>query len=298
MSTSHTTIQKQITNLSTTQEVVPGTERLEDQLHEQYAINNNSNATTLIAILSALTIGFAGYGYVVCNYYPHTCPEQRLMMKLASIMVIELLVLLYVLSINFGVNQRLEQFITFSIRAKRYNLEEYEKVFPENYHPYGKSFCSYVQGVYNTLSWVMVIGVVYVVITTMSLSDCLKSDLIFNSSWSVSLLYMLYHRLCRYRDYQKRQGKYLSLLEQSLIVKKIICQINKGNPNPCDKVNRICITKMVSLFVIIGLLFSLVGAVLCSSQYKSVYRIILITMAFCGIYVCMLIYRIRKDEIN
>lgn len=52
---------------------------LENQLHEQYAVNNNSNATTLIAILSALAIGFAGYGYVVCNYYPYACAEQSLM---------------------------------------------------------------------------------------------------------------------------------------------------------------------------------------------------------------------------
>ena len=134
------------TNFSMTQEVVSGTERLEDQLHEQYAINNNSNATTLIAILSALAIGFAGYGYVVCNYYPHTCPEQMLMMKLASIMVIELLVLLYVLTINFGAAQRMEQFVTFSIRAKRYadSKDDYSEIFPENYHPFNKTYCNFV----------------------------------------------------------------------------------------------------------------------------------------------------------
>ena len=286
------------TNFSMTQEVVSGTERLEDQLHEQYAINNNSNATTLIAILSALAIGFAGYGYVVCNYYPHTCPEQMLMMKLASIMVIELLVFLYVLSVNFGVNQRLEQFITFSIRAKRYQVDEYEKVFPANYHPYGKDFCSFVQGLYNILSWVMVIGVAYVVITTMSLSDCLKSDVILNSIWSVSLLYMFYYRLCRYFDYLKRQKEYMILLEQNSILRKIITMLSKSNHDQVVKVNKNCPAILVLLFVIAGLVFSVITTILCLSQYQSGLWIILITVIFCCIYTFLLINRIRKDEIK
>ena len=41
---------------------------LEKHLHEQYAINNNSNSDILISLISALLISFTGYGYVLYQY--------------------------------------------------------------------------------------------------------------------------------------------------------------------------------------------------------------------------------------
>ena len=38
---------------------------LEKQLHEQYAVNNNSNSGTLISLLSTLLVAITGYGYVL-----------------------------------------------------------------------------------------------------------------------------------------------------------------------------------------------------------------------------------------
>jgi hypothetical protein len=37
---------------------------LERQLHEQYAINNNSNLSSIIALMTALLAIFGVYGYV------------------------------------------------------------------------------------------------------------------------------------------------------------------------------------------------------------------------------------------
>lgn len=192
------------------------TRELENQLHNQYAINNNSNATSLIAILSALAFGFAAYGYAVAKYYPHTCKEQTLMMLLASILVIELLVLLYVLSVNYGTAQRKEQFITFSIRFKRYtenpnnnNGNDYKDIYPNSYNPFCKNFCDFVQGIYNTLSYAMVIAVVFIVITTLYLCPQLCNNILFTSCWTVSLAYMLLYRLRKFCSYRSREDEYL-----------------------------------------------------------------------------------------
>jgi len=266
---------------------------LENQLHEQYAINNNSNATTLIAILSALAIGFAGYGYVVCNYYPYTCEEQSLMMKLASIMVIELLVLLYVLTINFGTAQRQEQFITFSIRAKRYadSKDDYNEIFPENYHPFNKTYCNFVQGIYNTLSGVMMIGVVMVAITSLSICAPLQDCVLFNSCWSVSLAYMFLHRVRKYCSYQSREKKYREKLVKS--TNPIIADVI-GRPKECFLLNFIkkCCNNWESLvFPFIIMILSVVAFFILQKSYleNTSLTVLSIVMFFCSVYTILII---------
>lgn len=271
----------------------PNVGDLENQLHEQYAVNNNSNATTLISILSALAIGFAGYGYVVCNYYPHTCAEQSLMMKLASIMVIELLVLLYVLTVNFGTTQRMEQFVTFSIRAKRYGNAkgDYDEIFPQGYHPYNKTYCSFVQGIYNTLSVVMIIGVVMVAITTYSLSDPLRDCVLFNACWSVSLTYMLLHRMRKYSAYQRREKEYRDKLSKStnLIIADVI-----GEPKECCLlafIKRCCNNGESLVFPFIIMILSLVAFfILQKDTFENTSLTVLaIVSFFCSIYTMLII---------
>ena len=46
---------------------------LELQLHEQYAINNNANVSSFIAMIGALIIAFTGYGYVLYQYLMGEC---------------------------------------------------------------------------------------------------------------------------------------------------------------------------------------------------------------------------------
>ena len=45
--------------------------QLEKHLHEQYAINNNSKTSSLIAILAAVMIAFTAFGYVL-YHSPHS----------------------------------------------------------------------------------------------------------------------------------------------------------------------------------------------------------------------------------
>ena len=62
----------------TIEEIIPDNSderifELEKQLHEQYAVNNNSNAGILISLISALFVAFSGYGYVLYQYSLCTC---------------------------------------------------------------------------------------------------------------------------------------------------------------------------------------------------------------------------------
>ena len=42
---------------------------LERQLHEQYAINNNSNAGVLMSLIGSLLVVLTGYGYVLYQFH-------------------------------------------------------------------------------------------------------------------------------------------------------------------------------------------------------------------------------------
>ena len=81
-------------------------EELEKQLHEQYAVNNNSKTNSMIAILTAVMIAFTAYGYTLYN----PCPTSRIDMLLcASNAIIGVIVLLYVITTYLGTDQRKEQ---------------------------------------------------------------------------------------------------------------------------------------------------------------------------------------------
>ena len=92
---------------------------LEKQLHEQYAVNNNSNAGILISLISALLISFTGYGYVLYQYRTGECFDF-VIVNLAAIIVMAVMAILCCISINLGAGQRMEQFITIAIRKKHY----------------------------------------------------------------------------------------------------------------------------------------------------------------------------------
>lgn len=43
--------------------------KLETQLHEQYAVNNNSKSGTLTSLIGSFLIVMTGYGYVLYQYF-------------------------------------------------------------------------------------------------------------------------------------------------------------------------------------------------------------------------------------
>lgn len=181
---------------------------LEKQLHEQYAINNNSNAGILISLISALLISFTGYGYVLYQHCIGECNNIAIV-NLAAIAVLAVMVLLYCLSVHLGAGQRMEQFITIAIRKKHYGKSNvYKEIFPDGYHPFNKNFCSFVQGIYNMWSKVTLL----VILGVMNCHLCLK---ITDRPCSVviagvvGVIFCIIYRYCKYKKYKDR--------EQSLI---------------------------------------------------------------------------------
>ena len=303
MSTSHTTIQKQTTNLRATQEVVPGTERLEDHLHEQYAINNNSNASSLISILAALAITFTGYGYVLYQYLDCSIARNADILLIVTSAVVGVLLLLYIISINLGSGQRMEQFITFAIRMERYRkdsqlVETYSRIYPNSYNPYNKSYFKFVQGIYNILSVAMVVCLISVVALYFG---CLCSEyspknppcdwlsITFNIVWPTSLISMVYYRLKRYGNYLDRQEEYHRKWCQSSNDCNDIWYRNLfGEISDIEKRRRItkCCFPFVTMFLAI-LLFVFTRCEDCVKTH--VYIIMSVIIFFSGLYSILII---------
>ena len=139
---------------------------LEKQLHEQYAINNNSNAGFVISLISTLLIAVTGYGYVLYQHIVGECDNKSLV-SLSVLLACAVMTLLHCVCIQMGSGQRMEQFITFNIRTKYYKGKEteYNSIFPNDYVPFGKTFCVFVQGVYNLLSVFTLLAGICIVIS-------------------------------------------------------------------------------------------------------------------------------------
>ncbi len=145
---------------------------LERQLHEQYAINNNSNLSSIIALMTTLLAVFGVYGYVFihtniefANNWGNLIAETNCdkavyhldVLILATLSAYFVLIVLYYLANYIGVNQRKEQFITYAIRQNYYhrNNTEYDKVYPKGYTPFNKSITDFVQGLYGEISCIL-----------------------------------------------------------------------------------------------------------------------------------------------
>lgn len=143
---------------------------MELQLHEQYAINNNSNLNSVVTLLAAMIAVFGGYAYMFIhttidfseinrawNLYDNDKDLYSLdvfiFTTIASYIVLHIM---RRICIYQGYAQRYEQFITYAIRSKYFNkllitdkdkdeenkAEEKDKqkmgIFPKEYHPFGK----------------------------------------------------------------------------------------------------------------------------------------------------------------
>lgn len=176
---------------------------LELQLHEQYAINNNANVSSFIAMIGALIIAFTGYGYVLYQYLMgDVCcckmADAETMVHIATFAVLVVIFILYMIAVQIGASQRSNQFVIHNIRRRAYNPTQYDTIFPKGYTPFGKSFYTFVQGIYNTLSWIFL--VVYIIIAV-------ASSYMINVCWWLVILYligfviMLGWRICKFRKY-------------------------------------------------------------------------------------------------
>lgn len=279
-------------------------DKLEEQLHEQYAVNNNSKTSSLIAILAALMVAFTGYGYVLYNYLlPSQCCSlftKNSLLICVSIAVIEVITLLYILSVYLGTDQRLEQFIAFSIRIKHYDdkrkYREYNLVYPKCYHPFNKTFCNFVQGINNVLSNALIFGLSFIICATLAFCNEARSNEVFHISWSVSLLYMLYYRMQSYQKYLKRESEYKSAYAAS--DNQIIRKILKEERTCCilEKAKSIC--KHIDCVIFPLLIMGLSICFFCIFQCRDVSLPILTVMSgvffFAGLYATLILVNSDK----
>lgn len=213
-----------------TQEMTPQFE-LEKQLHEQYAVNNNSKSGTLTSLIGSFLIVMTGYGYVLYQYFTgeHIADE---FVQFVAIVAAAVMTLLYFICVYLGVDQRMEQFVTFAIRIKHYNLtndmKEYRDVYPDKYHPCRKTFCNFVQGLYNLLSKALLLVVAFIIYSCLCFIECGRCFWIWGF---VFVLAGVVYRLLKYRKYKRREAAFM---ERHPIIEALIRKEEKGEYCVCD----------------------------------------------------------------
>ena len=266
--------------------------QLEKQLHEQYAINNNSKTTSLTTIIAAVMVAFTAFGYVLY----HSQHNIDLLLC-ASNAVIGIIVLLYVIAIYLGTDQRKEQFVSFAIRVKNYGKGSgYNSIYPKNYSPFHKTLCNFVQGLYNLLSVALVCCLIVVVITTICAKGGYVDCPLFHCCWAVSLMYMLYYRLKKYQEYLKLEQEYKDkyTLEENPIIKDIL-----KRERPCcikQFFSKCCKHFTCIVFPYITMILSIVFFFIFRHNYpsESILVITSVIFFFAGLYTMLII--INSDK--
>ena len=142
---------------------------IEKQLHEQYAINNNSNLGHIVALMVGLfaVIGFYGMVYIESSYYFEDIEKYKYSLTdlcISTCCSYIVLGIMAYLCIYQGIQQRNEQFIIWAIRKKQYeNSYNNPKLFPNSYHPFNKKGIEIVQGLYG--EFIKIISAITLVIS-------------------------------------------------------------------------------------------------------------------------------------
>lgn len=202
-------------------------EQLELHLHEQYAINNNANVSSFVAMVGSLLVAFTGYGYVIYQYLMSEsgcrCGNEHalLMVHIATIAALVVICILYIVAVHIGASQRSDQFVIHKIREHAYEDEaRLLDIYGNGYSPIGKTYLTFVQGIYNSLSWIL-LGVFFLV---SCISWCkIHSDCCYLTAAIILGMAMLCYRSYKYFKYTKRlkaetlcYHNWRELIEQSL----------------------------------------------------------------------------------
>lgn len=186
---------------------------LELQLHEQYAINNNANVSSFIAMIGALIIAFTGYGYVLYQYLMgDVCcckmADAETMVHIATFAVLVVIFILYMVALNLGTGQRMEQFITFAIRQTAYKdkIDTYKEIYPKAYHPFNKTIWRFTQGMYNSLLYIfLIVYIIVCIYTALYVLD--RPCCMF--AYALLLVAMIIITCYKYYSYIKREKEYV-----------------------------------------------------------------------------------------
>lgn len=232
-------------------------QELESQLHEQYAINNNSNLSSIITLFVTMLAVLGAYGHIfIHSSYvfgfdimfksSNYTLDALLIVAMASLIIITIMkhICLYQ-----GFHQRYEQFVTYAIRFKYYKQKPENirpRLFPDNYSPFYKNDKDIPQGLYGEffsfLCWInlficfsILAKLLYYIcnFSIKSLPDVLWIELFI----FILLLLLCKIHICCLRSNLK--NKY-SLLSQQY------CYLNNNNVNefesnhkPCEFINYI-----------------------------------------------------------
>lgn len=140
-------------------------EKILENLHSQFAENQNHHQGLFIQFLVALLALFAGFGYVYTHTNPNIQYTQSFVQQVnevdyfsnqtllaTSVVVLAVLLLLNGILINQGYGFRRDQHLNMVIR-KKYLGDDYENVFGKLYNPDKKGFLDYLPNFYIIFFW-------------------------------------------------------------------------------------------------------------------------------------------------
>jgi len=150
--------------------------KMELQLHEQYAINNNANLSSIVAIIVALVVVLGYWGLVYVE--EDKCSNKFMIVSIGTFFV---LTITSYLCLYQGFQQRYEQFITYAIRCKYYKCrpEKEKDIFPQSYTPFEKKWFNVPQGLYNFLFRSFFVAEILIIILSILKLIKLEIDILF-----------------------------------------------------------------------------------------------------------------------
>ena len=143
---------------------------LENQLHQQFAENDNKRNSVFTSFIVGIIALFGFYGFVFVNTknngfsrecWNFTLPEYLLM----SFVTIGILFFLAIMALNIGYSLRRDQFIVFNIRKKRFTEKGMKEIFGKLYSPFGKCYCNFIPDFYNLFFRLFFISEIFLFIT-------------------------------------------------------------------------------------------------------------------------------------
>lgn len=224
---------------------------LEHTLHQQFAENYNNISGSLMAFVAAMFIVFTGYAYVFSHIEGAPCifdclpASQKGEFSInalfwANLMLNLTMLVIFYFAVNLGVTQRKEQFITYTIRRNAYGAKnKYElntNIFPKGYHPFRKTPCNYLVGIYGYIAkcaWctsiiVSIVTLIYIVCVNSNATavsgccyfkDCCHVKLCcFVEQYNLAIIHavisgfiialMIFHNCRKYHKYDKYEKEY------------------------------------------------------------------------------------------
>lgn len=166
------------------------TDRMELQLHEQFSINCNSGMSSIVSLLVGMFAAFGAWAYVLiyldlsgsvmtCRSSSVFSPAQFILSTDGLLIV---MAIVFYLCMKQGFTHRKEQFLIHAIRCKHYGDSyldgENNKVYPKDFHPFGKKWHNVVVGLYNNflrvLLAVSLLVVLFHVVIALKIDDIVR----------------------------------------------------------------------------------------------------------------------------